>query len=69
MTAVDFLALTLVTPRRDCIRAGQHFWNCLFKERQALANHLCNTPDDPFYNDAKLPAAIDWAIQHWSDRP
>lgn len=43
---------------RHGLRKGQTFFNVLLELEPELAQRLTRTPDDPFYNDAKLPEFV-----------
>lgn len=46
-------------------RKGQRFMNCLQIYRPDLAAIFYPAAQDPFYDDAALPAAIAWVRDNW----
>lgn len=48
-------------------RRGQAFVNALTTVRAALVSDMIRLDLDPFYNDAKLPAAVAYTAAHWDE--
>jgi hypothetical protein len=48
-------------------RRGQWFANLLHTINPSLANRLIQEDVDPFYDDAKLWAAVEFVKEHWDD--
>jgi len=46
-------------------RKGQRFMNVLQIHRPDLSARLTGEPLDPFYDDRKLFAAIQWVKENW----
>lgn len=46
-------------------RLGQAYFNVLYAVRPDLADRLIGDPMDPFYNDAKVPAFLEWVQFNW----
>jgi len=63
----DFLIIAL-EPKRG-LRRGQAFMNELYKESPILYDAIGGTPCDPYYDDSKLWAAVQWVRDSWPDDP
>jgi hypothetical protein len=61
----DFLNAALEPTRGQ--RRGQWFANLLHTVDPALANRLIAVDVDPFYDDGKLWAAVQFVTEHWAD--
>lgn len=48
-------------------RKGQRFANQLTLHRPKLMEALREAGLDPFHDDSKLWAAVEWVKQHWED--
>lgn len=59
----DFLDVAL-EPRRG-LRKGQAFMNELHRESPVLYAALSGSPEDPFYDDSRLWAAVAWVRDNW----
>lgn len=46
-------------------RKGQYFFNKLACVRKDLSDMLMEQGLDPFYNDSRLPAAIEFVKENW----
>ena len=46
-------------------RKGQAFFNCLEDFRPDLAALIRGTEIDPFYDDSKVDAAIEYVVERW----
>jgi hypothetical protein len=46
-------------------RAGQWLYNCLRALRPDIAEEICTTDADPFYDDKKIPACWERIITLW----
>lgn len=49
------------------LRRGQKLMNELYWESQALYDAISQTSCDPYYDDAKLWAAVAWIRDNWKD--
>jgi hypothetical protein len=60
MTTLDqyLEAVAVATRERHGLRRGQTFFNVLSEIEPELASRLTGAPDDPFYNDGKLPGFL-----------
>lgn len=61
--SVAELAQAMVRDQPE-LRRGQAFFNALYRLDPELANHLCTTAVDPYYQDDRIPyfcIAIDCA--------
>lgn len=50
-----FRAVDVEMHARPGLRKGQTFFNVLLELQPDLAHRIEDTPDDPFYDDRKLP--------------
>jgi hypothetical protein len=48
-------------------RSGQHAYNLLMHTRPDLCGALVGSELDPFYDDDRLPAFLEWVSEHWGD--
>lgn len=49
-------------------RKGQRFMNTLRVHRPELEQRLTGEPLDPFYDDRRLHAAIQWVKENWEKK-
>jgi len=49
-------------------RKGQRFMNTLRVHRPDLEQRLAGEPLDPFYDDSKVPGAIQWVKENWEKK-
>jgi len=62
----NFLSAALEPAREQ--RRGQWFVNALHIINPNLVNSLIAADVDPFYDDAKLWAAVQFVVENWHDR-
>jgi hypothetical protein len=67
VTIDDFLRKALEPQRAT--RKGQHFINCLFVAKPAMARRLKGLGLDPYYVDSKLSSAIQFVVDNWKYFP
>lgn len=61
----DFLAYWPKYESGQNLREGQRFFNCLSDFDEQLANRLLSTDSDPFYDDTRIPKAIEFVVTNW----
>jgi hypothetical protein len=47
------------------LRRGQHLMNTLHDYRPDLYRALTGLPEDSYYDDSKIPQAMEWIEAHW----
>lgn len=67
MTYDEYLATVDRTDRLG-LRRGQHYYNVLYNLRPDLANAVCDTPADPFYDDSRIDDFLIFIQVNW-DQP
>lgn len=65
MDFTDFLTKALEPAAGQ--RRGQWFANLTHTLKPALLNRMIHLDVDPFYDDAKLWAAVEFVKEHWND--
>ena len=63
MSLDEFLDQAKCVPTQ--FRKGQYFYNLLAKVRPELAHMLMEVGVDPFYDDKRIPAAIQFLQANW----
>ena len=46
-------------------RAGQTYFNVLYRMRPEMADSLRGSSRDPFYNDDRIDDFLDYVLRHW----
>jgi hypothetical protein len=65
MTFDEFVTLVASAKRPDW-RKGQTYFNYLTVFDPSLSKKVSMTENDPFYDDSRLPAFLQWVGENWN---